>query len=152
MMSRQQPARTYQPITTSLQQKKGRPIYRTDLKCAISCICVYYFIIFSCCLHSGIKTTKRSNEKNPFMLQIDNWSHLLRFTSVKRTFAVLKYASDNTCKQKYLPNEQPTQDFIFELKIEKLFKRKEHNVTFDEKILGYDKCTENGVILVFANI
>ena len=78
---------------------------------------------------------------------IDNWSHLLKFTSVKRTFAVLKYASDNTCKQKYLPNEQPTQDFIFELKIEKLFKRKEHNVTFDEKILGYDKCTENGVIL-----
>ena len=44
----------------------------------------------------------------------DSWSHLSKFTSVKITFAVLKYNSDNTClKKKYLLNEQPTQNFVF---------------------------------------
>jgi hypothetical protein len=44
-------------------------MYSPDLKCAISRICVYYFIVPSCCLHSGIWTIQRSKEKNAFMLQ-----------------------------------------------------------------------------------
>jgi hypothetical protein len=40
-----------------------------DLKCAISRICMYHFIVPSCCLHSGIWTIQRSKEKNAFMLQ-----------------------------------------------------------------------------------
>jgi hypothetical protein len=41
--------------------------FKTGLQCAISCICMYYIIVLSCCLHSGIRTIKRSKEKNAFM-------------------------------------------------------------------------------------
>jgi len=33
---------------------------------------LYYFIVLSCCLHSGILTIKRSKEKNAFMLHNNN--------------------------------------------------------------------------------
>jgi hypothetical protein len=51
--------------------------------------------------------------------------------------------------KKSLLNAQPTQNLVFYLKIENLFKKKEDNVTFDEKsmILGYDKGTEKWIIL-----
>jgi hypothetical protein len=44
-------------------------IYSPDLKCAIFRICMYHFVVPSCCLHSGIWTIQRSKEKNAFMLQ-----------------------------------------------------------------------------------
>ena len=41
----------------------GNKTTGTTQKCAISCICVCYFLVFSCCLHSGIMIIKRSKEK-----------------------------------------------------------------------------------------
>jgi hypothetical protein len=40
--------------------------YCPGLKCAISRICVYYFIVLNCYLYP----MKRSKEKNAFMLQV----------------------------------------------------------------------------------
>ena len=54
------------------QLSESKKNYHSDLQCAISCICMYYIIVLSCCLHSGIRTIKRSKEKNAFMLQKDN--------------------------------------------------------------------------------
>ena len=61
----------------------------------ISRICMYYFIVLSCCLHSGISTIKRSKEKDAFMLQCmyitDKTQNLLDSTG----FGSLKNVEDN---------------------------------------------------------
>jgi hypothetical protein len=59
---------TYRSLIIAWLSESNKTIAQI-LKCVISRICMYYFIVISCCLHSGIQTIKCSKERNAFMLQ-----------------------------------------------------------------------------------
>ena len=105
-------------ITARLSESNKTTGYSPDLKCAISHICVHYFIVLSCCLHFSINHKKIKGKEcihviiiiiEFFLCSVNNTSTLKDFSqceNLRELFIRKNQIEDlsEICHLKTLPN------------------------------------------------